>query len=74
MVCPSPSARACAPMTSSALNGFVSERVQLEGDQQRGRDQGPVLGPKLVEPEPDSFDQLESAVSERGERDDSQLV
>jgi hypothetical protein len=45
--------------------------VQLEGDQQRGRDQGHVLGPKLVEPEPDSFDQLESAVSER---DDSQLV
>src|SRR6266496_5299719 len=50
------------------------EFVQFEGDQQRGRDHGQVLGPKLVKPEPNPFDQFQSAVAERGKADDPQLV
>ena len=40
------------------------ELVELERDQERGRDGGQVLRPQLVEPEPHSFDELESAVGD----------
>ena len=47
-----------------------NELVQLEGDEQRSRDQGQVLSPELVEPKADALDELERAVADRRDAGD----
>src|SRR5690348_2972814 len=60
---------------SSGLPGTraVHELVELEREQERGRDHRQVLGPQLVEPQAGALDQLEHPVADRDNRGDAQL-
>ena len=52
---------------------MAHQLVQLERDQERGRDDRQVLGPELVEPQSRSLDQLEQPVPECEQRGDAYL-
>src|SRR5712691_717897 len=53
---------------------MADEFIELEGNEQRGRDHHQVLGPELIEPEAGSLDQLERPVTDRNYGGDPQLV
>ena len=54
--------------------GMVDKFVDLEGDQERGDDDGEVFGPELIEPEADALDKLNASVNQRERARDPKLM